>query len=57
MSEEGADFALWGDETEAVEDELDIPADLRSRMKAWAKEDSAHERHGVGLDHGGTAGS
>jgi hypothetical protein len=40
MSEEGADFALWGDETEAVEDQLDIPEDLGSRMKAWAKEDS-----------------
>lgn len=40
MSEEGADFALWGDETEAVEDQLEIPEDLRRRMKAWAKEDS-----------------
>ncbi|HEU4511701.1 MAG TPA: hypothetical protein VFR87_01205 [Nocardioidaceae bacterium] len=40
MSEEGADFALWGDQAEAVEDELDISEDLRRRMKAWAKEDS-----------------
>ena len=40
MSEEGADFALWGVETEAAEDDLDIPEDLRRRMKAWAKEDS-----------------
>lgn len=40
MSEAAADSALWGDETEAVEDELDIPEDLRRRMKAWAKEDS-----------------
>lgn len=38
MSEEGAAFALWGDEAEAVEDELDIQEDLRRSMKAWAKE-------------------
>lgn len=40
MSEEGTDFALWGGDTEAVEDDLDIPEDLRRRIKAWAKEDS-----------------
>lgn len=38
MSEEGADFALWGDEAQSVEDDLDIPNDLRVRMKSWARE-------------------
>jgi hypothetical protein len=37
-SEGSADYALWGDEREAVEDELDLPEDLRRRMKGWVKE-------------------
>lgn len=42
MSDEAADgeFALWGVEAQAVEDELDIPDEFRRRMKAWAKEDN-----------------
>lgn len=46
MSEESTDFALWGDERESVEDELDLPNDLRRRMKEWAVEYS-DRRSGV----------
>ena len=46
MAEESTLFALWGDEREAVEDELDLPDDLRRRMKEWAIEYS-DRRSGV----------
>jgi hypothetical protein len=46
MSEESTGFALWGDEREALEDELDLPDDLRRRMKEWATEYS-DRRSGV----------
>ena len=65
MSEEGANFALWGDETKAVEDELDIPRRpsppdegvanedsdrLSGVAPAWTTEEQqAHDRHGYRL--------
>lgn len=40
MAEEFADFALWPD---GVENDLDIPEDLRNRMKAWVRENTAKQ--------------